>query len=225
MKHKLLVCGLIAAICGAPVHAQSNTSPQVQAAIIKANAASGNVGLLDWRTAYVGDDTAQAAFDTKYDIVLRPQHTSGAHETTSHIYLGLNAKGDLIGAITPFGPQSCADEVIGRPLALQGRFGTAREDIALGKLDRLQFGPRGGEKQTLCYFPFTLTAAQMEAKFAGLKPTDAMYFSIKVDDKVTHSIWTGPLFTSSMRGTAKTVQKLTVGQYTRLRDVLPMLAE
>ena len=213
--------GLLA--CVAVAHAQE-LSYEARGTLAKANlAASGNSSLLRWDRAYRGTGTLPAAFDTKYDLVLRPTHLSGTHVNGSKVYFGMNRSGDIVGGMTPFGEDTCSAEAIARKATLAAYFGSTSKPIRLGPLERLQFTPERGTAQTVCYYPFRLTAGEMDRNLAGLKDSDSVRFYVTVDGKVTHSVWTGSEYTPYDRGTARTSQAITVRQYRGLRATLPLL--
>jgi len=205
--------------------AQDQISWDLRGAIAKANSAASNDLFSNWVPAFRGSTNIRAAFDSKYDTVLRPSYSSGTHADRSIIYMGIDRQGALVGGITPFGEDSCSAEAIARPLALRAYFGSELQQIALQPLERLTYTPEKGGPKTLCYYPFTLTSAQMDRYFKGLSDTDTMRFSVRIDDEVNHSVWTGPMFTEFDRGSSKISQKLSLGQYRGLRSAAAMMQD
>ena len=207
------------------VHAQEQMSWELRGAIARVNSAAGKKLFSSWVPAFRGSTNIRAAFDTKNDTVLRPSYSSGTHADRSIIYMGMNRRGELVGGITPFGEESCSADAIGRPLALRAYFGTELQQIELRPLERLTYTLEGSAPDTLCYYPFTLTPAQMDRYFQGLSDDDAMRFSIRIDDKVNHSAWTGPAFTEFDRGSSKNPQRLSLAQYRALRDAAALMQD
>lgn len=211
-------------LASASVLAAEELSIQARGALANANLASaGRTAWLFWRTTSGGNATAPAAFDTKYNAVLRPEYGSGTHTGGAKLYFVMDSTGAIIGGITPFGAEICSEKAIGRKLALSAYFGRSLKPIALGPLERLQYTPEGGAPETLCYYPFRIDAAAMDRNFTGASNTETMRFTVRVDDKVDHSVWTGAEYTPFQRGSGRSPQALTKAQYEGLRASLPLL--
>ncbi|MDN3647174.1 hypothetical protein QWY75_13255 [Pontixanthobacter aestiaquae] len=216
-----LAFGLLVSID--PAQAQ-DISNEARGSLATANLASKSSSTWQyWRPAFRGTTTVLAAFDTKYDIALRPTYVSGTHAKGAKIYLGMDRNGALVGGMTPFGADGCSAEAIDRKITLSVYFGQTQKPVRLGSLERLRYTPAGGAAQTLCYYPFRFESADMDRSFKGLSDKDTMRFVVRVDDKVNHTVWTGAPYSPQETGRGKVIQSLTYRQYKALRGTLSLL--
>lgn len=226
MRPLLGVISVLSVLATGAAALAQDLSYEVRGKLAQANLASKDGStLLYWVTAFRGNTNVPAAFDTKYSLVLRPQYLSGTHVNGSRVFLGMDGKGTLIGGLTPFGADVCSTEAINRKVALLAYFGGKEKAIKLGALERLQFTPEGKKTETVCYYPFSLTSAQIDQNFAGLADKDIVWFKVLVDGKTSHTVWSGTEFTPFQRGSAKTSLTLSVKQYKGYRAVLPLLPQ
>ena len=213
------------AVSAVAAHAQE-WSWEARGALARSNGAAASTStLLYWDKAYRGTANLPAAFDTRYDLVLRPTYLSGTHVNGSKVYFGMDRSGTIVGGMTPLGEDTCAAEAIGRNATLAAYFGSTSRPIALGALERLRFTPEGGAEQTVCYYPFRLTASEMDGHLAGMKDSDSIRFYVTVDGKVTHTVWSGTDYTPYRMGSSRASQSITVKQYRGLRETVPLIPQ